>query len=167
MTSVGCSAFINAQINVQKWLYTATAAIDQMDKQEHIFNRFCEQLEEKHSANIIKTRLQMNNMYCYPVFAHLLLNLSGRILIASELFETTCMHTVYPPFKKLSYFSTNNNQSLFIVSYKFWHSSVVLFINNILNKTYGDLLTRFFKVHTHLLRITNAWFYYILFSSKR
>lgn len=167
MTSVGYSAFSNAQINVQKWLYTATAAIDQMDKQEHIFNRFCEQLEEKHSANMIKTRLQMNNIYCYPVFSRLLLNLSGRILIASELFETTCMHTVYPPFKKLSYFSTNNNQSFFTVRYKFWHSWVVLFINNILNKTYGDLLTRFFKVHTHLLRITNAWFYYILLSSKR
>lgn len=76
-----------------------------MDKQEHICNHFCEQLEKKYSVNMTKTRIRMNNMYCYQVFTHPLLKLPGRIPIANELLEITCMHPVNPPFKNLSCFA--------------------------------------------------------------
>lgn len=74
----------------------------------------------KHNQNQNKFRIQINNTYHYQVFTHPLLNLSGRILIANELFETTGMHPVKPPIKNCHYFlPTINSHSLFNISHNF------------------------------------------------
>lgn len=74
-------------------------------------------------------------MYYYQVFTHPLFKLSGRILIVNELRSYACILYI-PHFKNCHILPMNNNQSLFNVSYKFWNSGVVLFLNNIVNKIF-------------------------------